>query len=1331
MKTKLAVWVSLLALVIFAGGKATFGQAATSLRGSVTDPSGAAIPNATIQLINTGTNATRTAYTDAQGAYDFLQVVPGTYRLEVQAKGFSKYVQNSIQLLVNLPATVNVKMRLGTQSQTVTVTEAAPVLNTTDASEGNTMGQLQIEQLPIEARDIVQLLSLEPGVVYTSDRTDIDTNFDTRSGAVNGERSDQSNVTLDGVDDNQQTSGEAFSSVLPVPIESVQEFRVTTSNYGADQGRSSGAQVALVTKPGTNKFHGSAYEFNRSGLGEANDYFIKSSELSNNEPNVPPHLVRNVFGGDVGGPVIKDRLFFFLNYEGHRQSQGDSADRIVPSSSLRDGVIMYLCDQGGTGAPLDSRCLNPTPVQGQSGKSYTVPSGYFALGPTQLTSMDPLGSAGGPDPASLAYFNSYPVPNDPSKGDTVNYIGYRFAAPSTQDFKWLVGRVDYKLTSNGNHTLFWRGSGRDDITSGDPFLPGTPPETTTLDRSKGFVLGYTALLRSNLVNNFHYGLTRQSIGNTGDSNQPWIYVRGLDQGITYGSSFVLPVHDFVDDLNWTKGNHSLNFGTDIRLIRSSSQNQNLSYSYATANSEWLDVGGFANKNSPFNPACNAQFTGSGSNCASSDIFPAVDPSFVTSYDWPLIGMLGMVSEVDAQYNYHLNPDGTGTPLNQGASVVRNFSTDEFDFYAQDSWKIRPNFTFNFGLRYELMTPVTETSGQEVMPVDASGQPLPLGTWFNQRAQNALQGLPSNLSPNIYFGLAGSTHNKPGYYSSQTKNFAPRISFAWSPDSEGGLLHRLFGDAGKSVIRAGAGMYYDHFGYALVQNFDQNGAFGLATNLGNQAQVESACSSPRLTSFNSIPENDLGCAATGTPPQQIYLSAPAAQFPEEFPEDNFCICWGIDNNLKTPYSYALDFSYERELTHSMSLEIAYVGHLGHRLLVQDDLASPMNLVDPATKIDYFSAAKALAKVYEVTNPPASSSVTAAMVGPTAAYWSDMIQPLQPGGAYSLYCSGGSTPSVVQAVYDIYSCYALNETSALDVLDQGGIPDANLSGVTYTPVGGLYSYFQNQFSSLYAWRTMAPSWYHGLQVTLKQDFSHGLLFNFNYTYSHSTDLASDAERIGPWGGLGGWITNAWDPNQSRGPSDFDLRHQVNANWVWQLPVGHGRAFGHDVGNAADALIGGWQLSGVARWSSGFPVTVDNGGFYPTDWQLEGHANLTGSPIATGKSLVGGYVNMFPNPNNGANSAYAGFRFDLPGESGVRNPIRGDGYAGLDLGLAKTWKMPYNENHSLEFSWNVFNVPNLTRFDVQTASLILDTASDFGRYGNLLTNPRIMQFGLMYSF
>jgi hypothetical protein len=1318
------VVVSVLGLLLAV--PSAWSQATTSLRGTINDPSGAAIPNATVRITNVDTNLARTTTSDAEGIYVFTSLPPGNYNLDVEVPGFAKYHQTGVQLFVNLPASVNVKMKIGQTQETVTVNEQVPVLNTTDASEGNTMGQLQLTQLPIEARDIVQLLSLQPGVVYTSDRTDIDSNVDTRSGSVNGERSDQSNVTLDGVDDNQQASGAAFQSVLPVSTESVQEFRVTTSNYGADQGRSAGAQVALVTVGGTNNFHGSLYEYNRSGIGEANDYFIKNAEETSGQPNVPPHLVRNVFGGKIGGPVKKDRLFFFLNYEGHRLNQAQSQVREIPTASLRDGVIMYLCDQGGTGAPLDSRCNNPQPVAGLSGKTYTPPTGYFGLGPTQLAQMG-AGANGGADPASIAYLSAYPLPNDQSVGDNYNYSGFRFAAPASERDDWLIGRIDYKITANGNHTLFWRGSGANDNAPGPPFLPGTSsstsllagvgvPEDTHIDRSKGFAVGYTALLRSNLVNNFRFGLVRQSINDVGDSDQPWVYVRGLDQGITYSSGFTLPVYEFADDVSWTKGNHSLNFGGDVRLIHSASSSQNLSFSYATTNSEWVDVSGFAQKASPFNPACLATFASTG-NCSPFDTYPGVDASFAISYDWPLIGMLGMVTEDNAQYNYHLNPNSTGTALSQGQPVPRHFATDEYDLYIQDSWKIRPTLTFNYGLRYELMSPVGETAGQEVMPT------IQLGQWFTQRGINAAQGIPSNVSPNISFDLAGPAYGRSSYYGWQTKNFAPRISLAWSPNSSSGFLAKLFGANGKSVIRAGAGMYYDHFGYELVQTYDQSGgAFGLATNLGNPAGVETAYTSPRLTGFNTIPTTD-------TAGNQIYLPAPPAQFPEQFPLDNFCICWGVDSNLKTPYSYALDLSYQRQLGRNNSVEVAYVGHLAHRLLAQDDLAMPSDLVDTKSKVDYFSAAQALAKLYESATPPPTSSITPSMVGPTAVYWQNMIQPLQAGGAYSLLCSGGSTQSAVQAAYDLFSCYSYNETTALSVLDLGGIPDANLSGVSYFANGGPYSYFDNQYSSLYAWRTMAPSWYHGLQVTFKQEFSHGLQFDFNYTYSHAVDMTSVAERVGPFGGAGenGWITNAWDPRQELGDSDFDLRHQVNANWVWKLPVGSGQAIAGGAGKGLDALIGGWQVSGLARWSSGFDVTVDNGGVYPTDWQLEGFAQLTGSPVPQKKSVVDGYVNMFSDPT----TAYAGFRHDYPGETGARNPIRGDGYAGFDLGLGKTWKMPYNERHSLEFTWNVFNVPNLTRFDVQTASLIYDEANTFGRYTHLLTNPRIMQFGLRYAF
>jgi hypothetical protein len=320
----------------------------TSLRGTVTDTSGATVAKADVTLSNPERAIERTTKTGAAGEFEFLQFTPGTYHLTIQMSGFRKFEQTGIQLLVNTPATVNVKLEVGATSETIEVTGEATVVNMTDASLGSAFGENQVKALPLEGRNVPDLLTLQAGVAYTGNRPDVNRDIDTRSGAVNGARSDQSNVTLDGVDVNDQVKGSAFTSVLPVTLDSIQEFRVTTTNANADQGRSSGAQVSLVTKSGTNNFHGSLYEYHRNTITSANDYFVKFAELSNGESNTPPKLIRNIFGGALGGPIWKDRLFFFVNYEGSRQREEASVLRIVPSDNLRQGIIKYVCNTART-----------------------------------------------------------------------------------------------------------------------------------------------------------------------------------------------------------------------------------------------------------------------------------------------------------------------------------------------------------------------------------------------------------------------------------------------------------------------------------------------------------------------------------------------------------------------------------------------------------------------------------------------------------------------------------------------------------------------------------------------------------------------------------------------------------------------------------------------------------------------------------------------------------------------------------------------------------------------------------------------------------------------
>jgi len=414
----------------------------TSIRGVVTDKTGAMVSNARVSLTNAGQALTREMNTNNTGEYEFLALPPGTYSLSVEMQGFRKFENKNVQLLVNSPTTVNVTLEVGVTSQTVEVSAQAVTMNTTDATLGIAFDENQVKQLPMEGRNVPDLLSLQAGVLYTGNRSDINVDIDTRNGAVNGARSDQSNISLDGMPVND-SGGHAFKSVLPVTLDSVQEFRVTTTNYNADQGGSSGAQVALVTKSGTNAFHGSAYEYHRNTYTSANDYFVKGAQIENciangtalsgKQCNQPPELIRNVFGASVGGPILKERFYFFLNYEGTRRAEAASAVRTIPTDSLRDGVIFYQCDS--TSATVATDCPGGS-VQGISGASYKIPApvtlsdgtilAYKALNKAQITSMDPLGL--GPNPAALAYFNSFPHPNDGSVGDGFNYSGFRFGS---------------------------------------------------------------------------------------------------------------------------------------------------------------------------------------------------------------------------------------------------------------------------------------------------------------------------------------------------------------------------------------------------------------------------------------------------------------------------------------------------------------------------------------------------------------------------------------------------------------------------------------------------------------------------------------------------------------------------------------------------------------------------------------------------------------------------------------------------------------------------------------------------------------------------------------
>lgn len=1305
----------------------------TALHGVVTDKTGATVASAHATLTDAQRGLTRETDSTSEGAFEFVGLAPGTFVLTVDASGFKRFEQRNLQLLVNLPSTLNVSLEVGTSQQTIEVSAQAQTLNTTDASLGNAFNETQVKQLPLEGRNVPDLLTLQPGVAYTGNRADVPAS-DTRSGAVNGARSDQSNLTLDGIGVNDE-GGHAFTSVLPVTLDSVQEFRVTTSNANADQGGSGGAQVSLITKSGTNDIHGSVYEYNRNTFTSANDYFVKSAEIQNcsdpnsNSCNTAPKLIRNIFGASLGGPIKKDRVYLFMNYEGTRRIEQVSETNQVPSASLRDGVIMYSCDTADPN--VSSTCPGGT-VAGLSGQSYNVPAGAFALSPTQISQIDPLHI--GPNAASLAYFNSLPAANVPSFGDGLNYQGFNFAAPISDTKNVYIAKMDVNVTHDARHHVSVTGALENDNNAGAPFFAGEAPSQSIVDYSKGIIVNYSGVLRPTLVNNFRYGFVRQSLGNIGNSNQQWVLFRGINDAVgavTRTHSFQRPTHTFADDVSWIHRKHSWQFGGQTSRVRDPRFSFNSSYSSGSANAGWFNTTGFAGKSgSPLNPANNT-------DPATGAPYPGVDSGFFNSYDFPLTALMGMVSEVNAQYNFGRD----GSALAQGAPLTRNFAIDSYELYAQDTWKIKPTFTVTLGLRYSLFSPPWETKGLQLSPT------VNLGQWFNNRANEGANGIPSNQDVPVAFNWSGPANGgHGGFYNWDYKDLGPRVAFAWAPNRTGGLLGDIFG-AGKTSIRGGFGIVYDRFGQGLVDDFDQFGAFGLASTLTNQAALQTVSSAPRLTDIHTIPTTDNN---GGT----IFEPAPAANFPVPFPPGTFTATTGLDSSLKTPYSYALDLSVSRELKGGLTLEVAYVGRLSHRLLTQEDLAMPLNFKDKGSGIDYFTAVQALAKLYRPVSAGGQgvtdATFTNSMVSPAVAqYWQNVIQPATNGGSYGLGqltggCGSGapaSTTNPVLAAFDLFCGGNFNETTPLQFFDQNGIPDAtgdpNCGAAghppcQYFPIGGQYTFFTPQYASLYAWRSIGTASYNAMQVSLRHRMSHGVQFDFNYTYSKSIDLSSDAERVGTFGGIGGsLVINSWSPNQFRAPSDFDATHQFNANWIVDLPFGRGRTFAHDTNRMVDAFIGGWQLSGLFRMTSGYPFSVFNGFNFPTNWDISGNAVLVGQKPATGsfRNPDDGSVNLFAVGGDAANSF---FREPLPGEAGQRNNLRGDGYFGVDLGLSKRWKMPWSERHSLQVRWEVFNITNSTRFDAQSSLNAIDTyGSQFGNDTRLYTNPRVMQFALRYEF
>lgn len=1279
MKSALKITVSLLVastLLLFASlAKAQTGT--STIRGEVTDAQGKAVVGASVTLKNPSTGFTRTQTSGEIGGYNFELISPGDYGLEVEAKGFKK-VERRVTALVGSVTTADVRLEVGNVTDVVQVEASAAVvtINTEDATLGNNFENAQILQLPLKDRNMLGLLTLQPGVTYA-----IDPNS-TTGGSVNGARSDQSNLTLDGVDINESENGQLQGQrgpVLRLNSEATEEFRLTTLNAPASQGRSSAAQANIVTKSGTNSFHGSGFESYRSTGWASNSFFNNRTINPATGQTLPkPGVIRHTFGGGLGGPIIKNKLFFFYSYEGNREARQGTAVRVVPLPSMGQGQLRYVDTSGNVDTLTTAQ-------------------------------LDQAFSVVGVNPAAIAVFANAAqkyVANDFTVGDStptrlLNTAGFRFNFPVVLKENSHVLKLDSNLTAK--QTAFVRFNyiiDHDTLNTAfaGPQFPDTPTPTIW-NHPWGFVVGHTWTIGNNLVNNARYGITRQAFSQIGDHTANQYSFRFVFDNVTNGPAFfttsrTTPVHNILDDVSWIKGRHTFQFGANIRKIDNNRITFTNAYDFAQTNPSGYQQGG------------NVVSDAVSAYLAQNNLPPMVSVSETQNAGTALIGRF-------SQYSVNLTYDHSGNLVPAGTPTNRNFATQSYDTYVQDSWKVTRDLTLTMGLRYGLSRPVYETNGFEVKPN------IPLSEYFRLRVNSAAQGIPVNIP--ITMNLSGPANGQSPMYPWDYKNLQPRFGVAWSPGFSSGFLKGIFGGAGKTVIRGGFSVFSDYYGEALATSFDLNNTLGFSSS--DQIPVNTYNITTKVAPAFTGYGQDI------RPLPNLSFSK-SISFPQLKPSDmGERIESSLDSDLHTPHALATSLTVERQLPAKLLFQLSYTGRIGKSLLAHRDAMALNDLVDPISKMDWYTAATMLEKI-RATRPPANTAVT------PIPYFENIFPADLASRMNTFYaCScipSGFTPT--QAIFWIARNFYGNDWTDL----QGDLDVQRFGN------GDATLFFNPQYGALSAWSTIGNSYYNGMSLSLRQRL-RSLQWDFNYTLSHSLDDSSGLQTDTGFGAAS-FILNPIRQHDWYANSDFDIRHIVNTNAVLELPFGRGKWLGGKANNALNALIGGYQISSIFRWSTGLPLSAPfDDARWATNWNVQSRTVLTRplSPCVTKGNATTAPKLFGCDPT----AAYQSFRNAYPGESGQRNIFRLPGVLRLDAGISKSFNMPWSEKQSLQLRVEAFNVTNTQHFGPMDLSrsgygLRLDPAvrnlkpptnwSNFTDIqGGSLNGRRELQVGARFSF
>jgi hypothetical protein len=1248
------------------------------MTGVVTDATGAVVPGTVVTLSNPSSGVTFTQTTDNLGSYRFSNVPPNSgYKVTFSHSGFSVTEVSDITLGVGVARTQNARLTVGSKTETIEVSAGGETvtLDTTTAAIGNNLDVEQLNELPVYDRStgIGTLFVQQPGV-------------DSFQDSVTGARVDQSEVTVDGLDVSDVTTGQSFLIIGTAPVDSVQQFTGTVAGLVPSLGTGSGGQFQLVTKSGTNKFHGNVNEYHRDTTTEANTWFNNLTGL----PRTP--LIRNQFGGSIGGPVKRDKLFFFFDLADSRIVQSATAEPIVPLDAFRAGTLNYINSSS-------SDCGDSTRIT-----SFTsTPACITTLSASQVATLDPARI--GFDMPELAFIASrYPEPNDLSQGDGVNTAGYRFTYPHPDNRITYVGRVDYNLTPTqrifGRFTI----TRRDTIESA-PEFPSDGVTHPFQDRSYGYVVSHVWNISKNKVNQFYYGdnISKFSFPDNYNPSGATQYnnVSGLSGPYTDydGQKRRIPIPIVRDDFNWLRGTHSLTMGGTFKFVKTNSNlvsNFNFPYIglYGSALSGGLD-----------------------SSVRPSDINIGPNLVAIDDYDSLFSTALGVIGEIATNYTYSnkfaANPEGSGAPR-----AYRFYQTEA---YVGDTWKVNKKLTLSYGLRYQLYSVPYEAHGDESVPT-----PIDLNTYINDRVAQSKAGNTSNTGLPIYsYVLGGKANHGPDEYGMNYKDFAPRFAFAYSPFS-----------SQKTVINGGAGIVYDRSVINAI-NFLQDqisylffnqpvNEFGSAATKTNSSVYESLLNDPRVGTSLAYPASLNPAPEPVSTPYVPYVDSTGTPYGLAQGQTSFV----ISPTLKDPYSIALNFGVQQQLPGHVVLKVNYAGRLGRRLLATADASQVIDVPDytggsTQTMAGAFAGLTADLRANVATLTPQpwfenvlgtgyqgilgnNTNLVAAMAGQLAER-GDISDSLQALAFYTYY--------------------------------------VGFTGFLPTNIG-----IPSQFGTNAYLTNMGSSNYHGLLLTLDKNLSQGLRFEFNYTWSHSIDNTSVISNNNALFTATSMICDILHPRACRSSSDFDVRQEITSNFDYDLPFGRGKAYFGTAPKWLDETIGGWSFSGLPSYRTGLALTA-YADAYLASFDNDDPAIFTGNKSDLKTKINTDHatntVYAFAGGAEGAAKVLAEFRGPLGIEYGQRNLIRGPGAFYFDAGLGKTFPI-IEDKLKLLFRADAFNLFNHANFGPPGGYNgvgspggvnIVTGASNFGQILGTVVSPdssavpldnqRVAQFSLRLEF